>query len=163
MGEIPGFWTTLGTSILLFFVAAKSHGRQLRLEREVAGYDHVVFGGNNPQFVEDLWRKDRVQYWRLFAVLMILSIAVTVSLHSWDFLILSCIWTFAAAFTVVGISSFVRFKKSLKIPYQPSEGLTDPRSKPDWEKQAVRGSLGWWFAVVALSSLIGILALRNFS
>ena len=55
-------------SIATFLLAAKSHGRQIRLERERAGYHQVVFGGSNPAFVEQLWRRDRLHYWPTFAL-----------------------------------------------------------------------------------------------
>src|SRR2546426_10713554 len=52
-------------SVAAFLAAAKSHGRQLRLEREVAGYWEVRFGGTNPPFVAALWRRDRVRFWAI--------------------------------------------------------------------------------------------------
>jgi hypothetical protein len=55
-------------SLATFLLAAKSHGRQIRLERERAGFHHVVFGGSNPSFVEQLWRRDRLHYWPTFAL-----------------------------------------------------------------------------------------------
>jgi len=51
MAEIPRFWALLAASFVLFFVAAKFHGRQVRLERELAGHNQVTFGGKNPPFV----------------------------------------------------------------------------------------------------------------
>ncbi len=42
-------------SVAAFLAAAKSYGRQLRLEREVAGYWEVRFGGTNPPFVAAWW------------------------------------------------------------------------------------------------------------
>src|SRR4051812_45278726 len=66
-------------SVALFVVAAKAHGRELRLEREAAGFHHVVFGGENPAFVQALWRRERVYFWGLTALL---EIGVVVALAS---------------------------------------------------------------------------------
>lgn len=50
---------SVGTMLL----AAKAHGRQVRLEREQMGIHHVEFGGTNPPEVEALWRRDRRRFW----------------------------------------------------------------------------------------------------
>lgn len=50
-------------SLATLGVAAKTHGRQIRRERERAGYTHVTFGGDNPPFVTALWRRDRRRLW----------------------------------------------------------------------------------------------------
>lgn len=55
--------TLLVASLGAMILAAKAHGRQVRLEREHAGHHHVVFGGINPEFVETLWRRDRIRFW----------------------------------------------------------------------------------------------------
>lgn len=44
-------------------MAAKAHGRQVRLRREAEGVHAVDFRGTNPPVVEALWRRDRVGYW----------------------------------------------------------------------------------------------------
>jgi len=59
---------TAGLSVAVFLLAAKAHGRQIRLERELEGYHEVVFDGTNPPFVETLWREDRAVYWMLFPI-----------------------------------------------------------------------------------------------
>src|SRR5262249_34883511 len=48
-----------------FLLAAKIHGRQLRLEREAHGVRSVVFGGRNPPVVEAIWRAERLRFWTL--------------------------------------------------------------------------------------------------
>jgi len=60
---------TIIASLVAFLAAAKVHGRQLRLERELAGYFHVTFGGRNPEFVEALWRAERIRFWTVTLVL----------------------------------------------------------------------------------------------
>jgi len=59
----------LALGLATFLAAAKTHGRQLRLERELAGYWSVTFGGQNPPFVETLWRRERPIFWGLAAFL----------------------------------------------------------------------------------------------
>lgn len=56
-------WLAALASVALVLASAKAHGRQIRLEREREGYHSVVFGGDNPPFVEALWRADRVRFW----------------------------------------------------------------------------------------------------
>src|SRR3989442_4389298 len=61
---VPGlFWIELGLGVVLLFLSAKAHGRQIRLERELEGYMEVDFMKDNPPWVEALWRKDRRRYW----------------------------------------------------------------------------------------------------
>jgi hypothetical protein len=63
-------------AIALFLVAAKTHGRQLRLEREKAGYHSVNFGGENPPFVESLWNAERWRFWPLTIALALIGALV---------------------------------------------------------------------------------------
>ena len=70
-----GRWVVLVFGVATFLVAAKTHGRQLRLERELAGYWHVTFGAQNPAFVEALWRRERILYWGVAAALAACTIA----------------------------------------------------------------------------------------
>lgn len=58
------------SSAALFLLAAKAHGRELRIERQAAGYHHVVFGSPDmPPFVQALWQRERVYFWALTAAL----------------------------------------------------------------------------------------------
>lgn len=62
-------------SLALFILAAKLHGRSIRLEREAMGIMSVTFGGpqgSNPPEVEALWRADRWRFWPLTGVLAVL-------------------------------------------------------------------------------------------
>jgi len=58
---------------VIFLVAAKLHGRQLRLEREQAGFREVTFGrgSQNPPFVVALWRRERFIFWPIAAVVAV--------------------------------------------------------------------------------------------
>src|SRR5262245_8588171 len=60
----------------LCVVAAKAHGRQLRLERELEGHHSVVFGGVNHPWVEQTWRRDRHRFWILTPLLAVTLAAV---------------------------------------------------------------------------------------
>ena len=68
-------WLTLVIGAGAFLAAAKAHGRQLRIERELAGYFQVRFGGQNPEWVEALWRRERAYFWSTAVVLGLLSLA----------------------------------------------------------------------------------------
>jgi hypothetical protein len=143
-------WVVFATSLTAFFVAAKSHGRQLRLERELAGFDRVTFGGTNPPYVESLWRNDRVHYWRTFPVLLtfflaglIVSRSSSISLPFPDetresqllaWAALSFLWAFVWSFTLVGLASAVRLRRSLKRLPLPSESPRSPERGAEWEK-----------------------------
>ena|SRR3990172_12036586 len=165
------FWVVLVLSVITFLIAAKSHGRQLRLERELAGYEHVTFGGVNPPFVEELWHKDRVEYWRTFAVFMTLAIFYVMAAKKWNillpysgenpqdggwqFVLLVVPWIFVLTFTIVGMTSLIR----LIHMFNQSESAFGPGTV--WRQQALWGSAGWWSAVLALSVLTGILTFRR--
>jgi len=64
---------TIALAVAVFLGAAKVHGRQLRLEREQAGYMNVRFGrgSQSPPFVVALWRRERYIFWPIAAVLAI--------------------------------------------------------------------------------------------
>src|SRR5438045_8903489 len=87
MSSGPDGWV-LGLGVATFLVAAKAHGRQLRIERELAGYWEVSFRARNPAFVEALWRRERIVYWSLAAVAAIASIALRLlsPWSGWSFL-----------------------------------------------------------------------------
>jgi len=107
----------------LFLLAAKAHGRQVRLERERAGHHDVEFGGGrdrsrgedvsqhvrkNPPFVEALWRRDRVAFWiaaPLAAVAMAIPLFARVG-GAWA--LLAAPWGMIAAFLGLGVASALR-------------------------------------------------------
>jgi hypothetical protein len=96
----------------LLLVAAKAHGLHLRLEREAAGYRHVEFGGENPPFVEDLWRHDRIRYWALVLPLAVLLGAVAFPLGlSWWGVALALPWAMTAGFVATGLASAARQRR----------------------------------------------------
>jgi hypothetical protein len=168
IGAARGLVLALGA--VTFLVAAKAHGRQLRVERELAGYWHVTFGAQNPAFVETLWRRERLIYW---------SLAVLVALGTIGFRLLAprFAWTLPVeggragsslagvvflhvlvpmivAFVVTGLLSVARFAAA-----PPSDAA---RAHPqNWLSHAVWASAGWWLLTVALGAALCVLAWRK--
>ena len=103
-------WLAALLTAPLFLVAAKAHGRQVRLEREGAGYHDVTFGGDNAPFVEALWRRDRVAFWTIapLAALALGAILWARGAGAWTLLALP--WGMVAAFLALGAASAVRMR-----------------------------------------------------
>lgn len=146
-----------------FLLAAKAHGRQLRLERQLAGYWDITFGAPNPPFVEALWWRERVVVWSI-AVALALAAAGYLYLarqRGWpvplaDSYALTLLWTVVAApavaaFTLSGFASAARFGTQL---WRMS-------SSPEWVPRAVAGSIGWWLLTLALAAGVTVLAFRS--
>ena len=148
----------LAGSALLFLAAAKAHGRQLRLEREKAGYFKVVFGGKNPAWVEGLWRQERVLFWTLTGAAIAFALAYAVASvryawpmplpdsaggHPWWMLLLwAGVWPMTFGFVITGLISITRLMAAF------SRGV---RPKAAWIKAAWWGAAGWWSLVAALA------------
>ncbi len=146
-------------SVVTFIVAAKAHGRQVRLERERVGHTQVVFGGENPPFVEALWKRDRVRFWSVaalvFAVVAVLvltasSIDVPRPLGggtlgaAWSMLFLPLV----TAFLFCGSASLAGF-------------LATRAEDPHFTTEALPGSAAWWSLVLASLSTTLVLAFRT--
>ena len=84
----------LALGVVTFLVTAKAHGRQLRIERELAGYHTVTFRGDNPPFVTRLWRRERYIFWA--TVVIVAAVDYFLRLH----------WALAYVL-VPGIAGFV--------------------------------------------------------
>jgi hypothetical protein len=146
-------------SVGLFLAAAKAHGRQLRLEREKAGYFEVAFGGKNPAFVEGLWRQERLLFWSLAGALGAFAVAYAVAARRfgwtaplcprdgappwWLLPLWAALWPMSLAFAFTGALSAWRLRMAL---------ASGPPADPDWLAAARRGSLGWWALVLALGT-----------
>jgi hypothetical protein len=167
-GAARGLVLALGA--VTFLVAAKAHGRQLRLERELSGYWHVTFGAQNPAFVEALWRRERLIYWSLAAMVALATIGfrLLAQRFTWSLPVegTRAGWSFAGAaflhvlvplivaFVVTGLLSVARFAAA-----PPSDTA---RAHPqNWLSHAVWGSAGWWLLTVALGAALCVLAWRE--
>jgi len=159
---IPRILVLLAASVVTFLLAAKAHGRQLRLERELEGYHRVVFGGTNPPFVEALWRADRVRYWSTAAgvALLVLGFYALTRLQGWRWPFLhggggSVAWLVAwgslvVAFLTCGFWSLTRF---LHATSEKLERTVDA----GWVSESLQGS-AWWFTAAAVATVLVLFA-----
>lgn len=119
-------WLGALVGVPALLLAAKAHGRQVRLEREAAGFHEVVFGGDNPDFVETLWRRDRLRFWPFVAIA-----ALPLAGLGWWIggpalaLVAGLLWAPIAGFHFAGLL-----------------GLAQQRG---------RGGVTWWAAAIALA------------
>jgi hypothetical protein len=155
-------------SLGLFLASAKAHGRQLRLEREKAGYFEAVFGGRNPAYVEGLWKQERLLYWTLAGALCAFALAYAVAARSfgwrapfcpardgsppwWLLPLWAVLWPMSLAFILTGALSAWRLRVAL---------VAGPPADPQWLAAARLGSLGWWALVAFLAGMVGISVCR---
>jgi hypothetical protein len=115
----------------LFLLAAKSHGRELRLEREAAGFHRIVFGApDNPPFVEALWQKERIYFWTITALCALAAVGVRLLMKDVPHRVTAIAllaWVPAASFLANGLMSMAR------------KGVS-----PDH----MTGSVAWWSLTV---------------
>lgn len=145
---MPWWLAAVGT-VALVLLAAKAHGRQIRLEREQQGYFRVDFRSQNPAAVEAIWRRDRRVFWPTFAVFAGLAVAYFLFLlivwrierESWFLILVWLAWAFAASFAVAGLVSWFRMANREQGPLP-------------WRRRAMAGSAGWWLAVAAAAALV---------
>lgn len=147
----------------LFLAAAKTHGRQVRLERELEGHDKIDFRRQvqNPEFVEALWKRDRHGYWLTAGIAAILLAAAlfwpTSFLTRMPLLAriaLVPMGAMIAAFLTQAIVSGRHRRRRLRsgtTPTTPGARYNDEM----WNKSARTGSLAWALLDVVL--VIGVL------
>ena len=158
---------SLGVSVALFLLAAKTHGRQLRIERELEGYMEVDFRKENPPWVEALWRADRIRFWSLAPLLaLVLAGAALVGYRpsgqgpDWGWaLVEGLLWAPSLAFLFNGVWSLVRFEAALQKPAgaEPRRHAVR-RERGPWLLRAQLGTLGYWAGTLALAAAAGLLA-----
>jgi hypothetical protein len=153
-------------SVIAFVLAAKAHGRQIRLERELEGYHHVVFGQSNPPFVEALWRADRVRFWSIAVgvALAVLGLFALTRLRGWSWPLLgggggavawAAVWgAMVTAFLACGLWSLLRLMRALS---EKAPGTVDT----EWTRAALQGSAGWLTAAVVTTALVAFASLRQ--
>lgn len=125
----------------LFLVAAKAHGRQVRIEREQQGYFRVDFGAQNPDAVEAVWRDDRRVLWPAAAAVSACALLAAFVVGRVALVFLAVPWAFIGAFTIAGAASWVRMARRNKGPLP-------------WRRRALAGSLVWWGLAMATAFLL---------
>lgn len=139
-------WAAVLSSVALLLVAAKAHGRQVRLEREQKGVFHVDFRRSNPAAVEAIWRRDRLTFWPALAAFALAGAAAAFALAgnpseaAWP-VTLALGWAFAGAFTAAGLASWVRLSLRKEGPLP-------------WRKRAQQGSVAWWLGVAVAGAAV---------
>jgi hypothetical protein len=129
-------------SLTTFMLAAKAHGRELRLERVAAGIQHVTFGGDNPAFVDALWTAERMRFWvatPLLSLILIVALALAGASRS-TIAFAGLSWAPSAVFMVLGLASIVR------------AGAL--------ERPGLAGSAMWWSLVVLGFVFVALLGRR---
>jgi len=165
---VPGlFWIELGLGVVLLFLSAKAHGRQIRLERELEGYMEVDFMKENPPWVEALWRKDRRRFWPTFVVAFVVLTAAGLPILPTRFgaeplgnpilgtvLLTGFLWPLVVAFVSNGIQSAFRLRTALvqKTAARTRRTRADGERGP-WLRAAVRGTFGYWGLIAGLSAI----------
>lgn len=129
-------------SLATFILAAKAHGRELRLERQAAGILRIVFGGDNPPFVDALWAAERLRFWIATPMLsLLLAVALVIAGASRSTIAFaSLLWAPAMVFMVLGLSSIAR-----------AGGLA---------RAELYGSIGWWSLVIGGFAVVALLGRR---
>jgi hypothetical protein len=148
-------------SVGAFLLAAKAHGHQLRLERQLAGFWQVSFRAPNDPWVEALWQRERLAFWVVALVLAAAGLAYSLygvragwpqllaregsRWSGWGLFLAVVAWPAIVAFAGTGIASFVRFLAR--------------RSDADWMARAVWASVGWWAATLVIGLALLLLAI----
>ena len=164
-------WLVLALGAIAFLIAAKTHGRQLRLERELAGHWHVTFGRSNGAWIDALWRRERIIFWSAVVALFVcasvfralasrfgwqLPLADGDGRASWSGAILLYVLVpFTGAFIVSGALSLARFTRA-----DHTARIGDTARSATWLASASWGSVAWWVATLALVAIVVGLAWR---
>lgn len=160
-------WAALGLAFAWMLLAAKAHGRQLRLERELVGLDFTDFR-NPPPEVARLWKAERKRFWPLVGLSLlgyglVLALAdsfgVAANLASSTRVggLLSAIGVAAlvamsVSFLVTGLLSLGRLRRAA-VPQMDKLWAT----RGAWLNLALRGSAALWGVVVAVGLVVGAL------
>ncbi len=151
---LPGlFWIELGLGVALLLLSAKAHGRQIRLERELEGYMEADFMGENPPWVEALWRKDRRRFWATFPVAAVVLSAtglLTLPPRSGSdpigypvlgaILLAGILWALVATLASNGLQSAQRLRTALNAVTADGARIRRVRrERGPWLREAVRG------------------------
>jgi hypothetical protein len=129
-------------TIALFLTAAKAHGRELRIERQALGAEHVVFGGSNPPVVTALWRAERVRFWTVTPIVAIVFCAGLWRAGATTGTVVQAAvgWAPSLAFTLLGLASIWRVGRV--------------------SRAHATGTIAWWTAVFAAAAAVVVISSR---
>jgi hypothetical protein len=139
---MSGTWMVSVVSAVLFLVAAKAHGRELRLEREAHGIELASFRSASPA-VQALWSAERARFWSFFVPLAIGLVALSfrLDLGHVNGALSALAWAGAGAYLASGVWAIGR------------RAVLGGASA--WE-----GSLGWWMAVGTMTAVVTVVAAK---
>jgi hypothetical protein len=143
-------WLVLGLSLVMFVAAAKTHGRQLRTERQLAGHASVTFGAANHPWVEALWRRDRWIFWSTAALFAVAAAIVSASVGfspSWAVTLL--LWSATAGFLAAGLRSLASLFSASRL------------EQPPVPSALLWGSAAWWSLTLVLIGIVAALSARR--
>jgi hypothetical protein len=149
-------WLHFGVGVATFLAAAKAHGRQLRLERELAGVWQVDFRAVQPEVVAAIWNRERRIYWSIAAGTALLAAAVRFAGPR-----LGWAWPEGARGFAGGLVAHVGVPMTIAFVITGALSvlrLLDARgSAPsaEWLDAAAWGSVGWWAVALALCVALG--------
>jgi len=166
--ELLQTFLLFGSALLYFFVSAKTHGRQIRLERELVGIDNVDVRRETPNhpWVEELWRKDRVHYWTRAGLVFILLVPLLSYFASqdrfdwWAILPIAILLSMSLAFTGQAFRSQFRLGIMMRSNVKDSLGPNPRHDDQPWRRDARRGTW-FWFAATYVLSFTTLLALSS--
>lgn len=159
--EAHPFLVAAGLALPTFLLAAKAHGRQIRIEREFEGYPDADFRSDqNPAWVRALWRRDRIQFWTTYSIVAaFLGIGVWLKHRAgagaWgtepamqdvagSAAIVLLLWTPIVAFTGNGVTSLARWLRRRRRSPEPTSNFG----------AAFRRSLAYWIGVLVLMAVL---------
>ncbi|MHB8585325.1 MAG: hypothetical protein ACYDDF_05755 [Thermoplasmatota archaeon] len=172
----PGFWVLAGASVVLLLLAAKTHGRQLRLERELQGVTDVAFDATtDPPWLAALWSRERRQYWTFVPVASVVGGVIAFVGGRDDLAVVAAfLWSPTLGLLGLGFVSLRRFNRALaermEAPGPDSTGRADPWLAPRrideiratrgaWFRSAVQGTFRWWTITCAFALATAAFAL----
>jgi hypothetical protein len=137
--------------VLAFLSAAKSHGRQHRLERQLEGHWKVSFTSENHPWVERFWFRQRIVYWSIATITAIVLLKQFLfrrnsKLHWIVSGVLTIGISMIVAFVVTGLLSWARL--GLKLLKNPA------LATPEWLENLHLISLSWWLLTALLTTVL---------
>jgi hypothetical protein len=152
------------STLAWFLTSAKTHGREIRLERELQGIDEVDFRRSTPNhpWVEELWRRDRIGYWtRATAAFVLIGAMLVYLLGSWWWMLLAWILAMSLAFTGQAVASARRRKDATEAGPPPAPIGPSTRFHDQAWLGGARSGTRRWMLLTFLTMLATLIALAN--